>query len=224
MGALVANRIDALLAAQDKLRTSWLLRRAGVPTPPAAAAQTARQALAALTRLGEAVAKPIAGSLGEGLDRVRPDRTGRREVRERVEREGAIYLQAWVPNAGRDVRVFVVGDRAAGAVERIAPPGEWRTNVARGAKVRPVDPGLPLVRAAVTATRALGLDWAGVDIALGTEGPTVIEVNGNPSWRGILEATGKDMAEAIAEHVWARAAQREGRLKLTSEHARLNHG
>jgi ribosomal protein S6--L-glutamate ligase len=39
-------------------------------------------------------------------------------------------------------------------------------------------------------------------------------VNGNPSWQGILEATGLDMAEAIAEHVLARALRR----RMTSDH------
>jgi tetrahydromethanopterin:alpha-L-glutamate ligase len=34
-GAVVANRIDALLAAQDKLRTTWLLRAARSDRPRA---------------------------------------------------------------------------------------------------------------------------------------------------------------------------------------------
>jgi len=223
-GALVANRIDALLAAQDKLRTSWLLGRAGVPTPRAAVAQTAREAIAALLALGEAVAKPIAGSLGDGVERVGPDRAGRRKVVERIERDGAIYVQQYVANPGRDARLFVVGGRVAGAMERLAPAGEWRTNVERGARVRPLRASEPLARIAIDAARALGLDWAGVDVIAGPEGPTVIEVNGNPSWIGILEATGEDMAEPIAEHVWARAQRRAGKTRPTQEHAGANHG
>lgn len=223
-GSLVVNRIDALLAAQDKLRTSWLLRRAGVPTPRAAVAQAPREAVAALAWLGEAVAKPIAGSLGDGLERVRDDRAGRRAVLERVRRDGAVYLQAWVAHPGRDARLFVVGQRVAGAMERTAPPGEWRTNVERGARVRPLPVDGPLGALAVAAARALGLDWAGVDVVTGPEGPTVLEVNGNPSWAGILEATGEDMAEPIAEHVWARARRRLERTRPTPEQAGANHG
>ncbi len=58
------------------------------------------------------------------------------------------------------------------------------------------------------AAGALGLDYAGVDLVVGRGGPTVIEVNGNPSWPGILAATGLDMAAAIAEHVLGRALRR----------------
>jgi tetrahydromethanopterin:alpha-L-glutamate ligase len=223
-GSLVVNRIDALLAAQDKLRTSWLLRRAGVATPRAAAAQGAREAAAALEAIGEAVMKPLAGSLGDGLERVRPDRAGRRAVAERVDRDGAVYLQQWVPHPGRDARLFVVGAEVPGAMERLAEPGEWRTNVGRGARVRPLRVDAPLAAIALAAAGALGLDWAGVDVVMGPHGPTVLEVNGNPSWIGILEATGEDMAEPIAEHVWARAQRRVGTLRLTQESAGANHG
>jgi hypothetical protein len=58
------------------------------------------------------------------------------------------------------------------------------------------------------ATDGGALDYAGVDLVGTAEGATVIEVNGNPSWRGILEATGLDMAEVIAEHVLGRALRR----------------
>jgi ribosomal protein S6--L-glutamate ligase len=223
-GSLVVNRIDALLAAQDKLRTSWLLRRAAVPTPRAAVAQTPSEATAALAHLGEAVVKPIAGSLGDGLERVASDAAGRRRVLARLERDGAVYLQEWVSHEGRDARIFVVGERVAGAMERIAAPGEWRTNVGRGARVRPFEVSAAVARIALDATRALGLDWAGVDVVRGPGGPTVLEVNGNPSWVGILEATGEDMAEPIAEHVWARAQRRMTTLEITQESAGANHG
>lgn len=208
IGALVVNRLEPLLSAQDKFRTSWLLAWAGVPTPRAAVAQAAGDAEQALATLGDAVAKPVAGSLGEGVERVRDDAEGRRLVRERVVRDGAVYLQAWVPHPGRDLRVFVVGGRARAAITRHAPPGEWRTNVARGGRSEPAALGAELAAVAEAAAGAIGLDYAGIDLVAGPDGPVVLEVNGNPSWQGILEATGLDMAEAIAEHVLGRALRR----------------
>lgn len=207
-GAVMVNRIDALLAAQDKFRTSCLLRRAGVPTPAAAVAQTPRDAATALAGLGEAVAKPIAGSLGDDVERVRADAAGYAVVRARVERDGAVYLQAYVPHPGRDVRVFVVAGRVEASIERRAPSGEWRTNVGGGGVATALTCGPDLRQTAEAAAHAIGLDYAGVDLVAGPLGPTVIEVNGNPSWRGILDATGLDMAEPIAEHVLGRALRR----------------
>lgn len=213
-GTLVVNRLGPLLAAQDKFRTSWLLSRAGVPTPQAVVAQTPGDAETALVALGEAVAKPVAGSLGDGVERLRSDPAGRAAIRERVAREHGVYLQTYVPHPGRDLRVFVVGGRARAAIARTAPPGEWRTNVANGARPERVDCQAEVRAVAEAAAGVLGLDYAGVDLVAGPAGPTVIEVNGNPSWQGIQEVTGLDMAEAIADHVLARALRR---LK-TSDH------
>jgi ribosomal protein S6--L-glutamate ligase len=207
-GALVVNRLDPLLAAQDKFRTSWLLRLAGVSTPRAAVAQSPEDAEVALAALGEAVVKPLTGSLGDGVERLAPDPAGKARVRECVERDGAVYLQSYVAHPGRDLRVFVVGGRARAAIARHAPAGEWRTNVDLGGRAEPVMIGTSLGGVAEAATAALGLDYAGVDLVQGPHGATVLEVNGNPSWRGILEATGLDMAEVIAEHVLGRALRR----------------
>ncbi len=207
-GTLVVNRLGPLLSAQDKFRTSWLLWRAGVPTPAAAVAQTAEDAAAALEALGTAVAKPIAGSLGEGVERLAPDSAGRAAVREMVERDHGVYLQAYVPHPGRDLRVFVVGGKVRAAIERYAPAGEWRTNVSIGGRAEPWRCTAEVEVVAEAATAAVGLDYAGVDLVVGPGGPTVIEVNGNPSWQGIQEATGLDMAEVIADHVLGRALRR----------------
>jgi tetrahydromethanopterin:alpha-L-glutamate ligase len=213
-GAVVVNRLEPLLAAQDKFRSTCLLARAAVPTPRAAVAQTRADADHALSALGVAVAKPVAGSLGEGVERVLDDDAGRAAMHDRVARDGAVYLQEYVPHPGRDVRVFVVGGRARAAIARHAPPGEWRTNVSTGGRAEAVPLAPELTSVAEAAAGAVGLDYAGIDLVEGDGGPTVIEVNGNPSWQGILEATGLDMADAIAEHVLGRALRR----RRTSDH------
>jgi tetrahydromethanopterin:alpha-L-glutamate ligase len=209
-GALVINRLGALLDAQDKFRTSQLLLRAGVATPAAALVQTPAEAAAVARSWGDVVLKPLAGSLGEGVERLPRGPVGEARAAQRVREEGALYVQRWVPNSGRDVRVLVVGGRAAGAVERVAAPGEFRTNIARGARPRAAELAPATARAAERSTWALGLDYGGVDLFETPAGPQVIEVNGTPAFDMILEATGCDMAQAIARHVAARASERHG--------------
>jgi tetrahydromethanopterin:alpha-L-glutamate ligase len=162
-GALVVNRIDALLTAQDKFRTSWLLRRAGLPTPHAAVAQTPRHAIEALERMKDVVVKPLAGSLGEGVERVRCDAAGRHAILSRLESEGAVYLQSYVPNAGRDLRIFVVGGKTRQAISRVAAPGEWVSNVARGGEALPAELSSAGCFAAERAAQVLGLDYTWKD-------------------------------------------------------------
>jgi ribosomal protein S6--L-glutamate ligase len=214
-GALVLNRVEALLDARDKFRTSLLLAFAGIATPRAALVQSSAQAFAFLRENPDAVLKPLAGSLGDGVERVASDRdAASARISARLAREGALYLQAWVPNDGCDLRVFVVGGQVVGAVERVAQAGDFRTNMARGAQARPVALE-PEVRAlASRAALALGLDYTGIDIIEGPAGPQVIEVNGNPAFDMIFHATGEDMARAVADHVarrvQARRRRREG--------------
>lgn len=205
--APVMNRLDALLAAQDKFRTSLILSRAGIATPEAHVIQRPAEAEEALRRIGPAVAKPLWGSLGDGIELLEGS-AGVLRARQLLEDRAALYLQRYVDHGGRDVRAFVVGDAVQAAMERIAPPGDFRTNVSIGAEPRAIDLPPEAEALAVRAARALGLDWAGVDLAFGPSGPTVIEVNGSPNWEGIFRSTGRDMAEAIAAHAARRAQAR----------------
>lgn len=205
-GVVVLNSLDALLAAQDKLHTSAVLARAGLPTPPVVTIQRASDLPAAFDRLGSPlIVKPQWGSLGEGVELLDADPAGMERAARLLERNGSLYLQSYVDHGGRDLRLFVVGRRVEAAMERRAPSGDHRTNLQVGGSAREIRVGAELEGMAIRAADALGLDWAGVDIAIGSEGPTVIEVNGSPGWEGIGLATRKDMGEAIAWHAARRA-------------------
>jgi tetrahydromethanopterin:alpha-L-glutamate ligase len=204
LGLPVVNAVDSLLLAEDKVRTSWLLAEAGVPTPRFVAVQSVAEAAAALEELAVAAAKPPYGSLGIGIARiVAGDPSAPAVLAAMLEQHGVVYLQRFVEggeDSARDLRLFVVGDRVVGAMMRVAPPGEFRTNIHQGGEARPHEPDEASAAAAVSAARTLGLEYAGVDILEGEDGPTVIEVNGTPLWEGILRATGRDMADEIVAH------------------------
>jgi tetrahydromethanopterin:alpha-L-glutamate ligase len=197
-GACLVNDVDALLVAIDKFRTSWELARAGVPTPRARVVQTKEQLHAAMAVLRDVVVKPVYGSLGLGVERRTAAELDRLEALLIARR--ALYLQRFVDGARLDVRAFVVGDRVEAAMAREPRIGDFRGNLHQGGTAREVALDAATVAIALAATRAVGLDYSGVDLLVGAGGTEVIEVNGTPSFRGIFETSGRDMAPLIVEH------------------------
>lgn len=178
-GVHVLNSAKALLATHDKLRTADGLVAAGLPHPRTA-----------VLREGEPspldpplVLKPRFGSWGRDVSRCRDRAELERalaQVSERrwFRRHGAL-LQELLPATGYDLRLIVAAGEVVGAGERVAAPGQWRTNISLGGSLRPADPS-PAARAlASAAAAAVGADLVGVDLMpLPSGGFTVLELNG----------------------------------------------
>src|SRR5262249_55375925 len=72
--------------------------------------------------------------------------------------------QRLIPPCGYDLPIVVAVGRVVGAVMRRAAPGEWRTNVALGARRVPVVPPADACELALAASAAVGGDLVGVDL------------------------------------------------------------
>ena len=101
---------------------------------------------------------------------------------------------------GRDVRVNVVGGRVVSAMERYNE-NDFRSNITNGGSMRKIALSKEMEEAAIRACEVIGLDFAGVDILFGKNGPIVCEVNSNPHFKSSLECTGVDMSEEIMSYV-----------------------
>ena len=89
-----------------------------------------------------------------------------------------------------------------GAIKRTAAPGEWRANVAVGAKAEACRLDEATQTLAIQAADAVGATMAGVDLLPDPErGLIVLEVNAVPGWRALSAATGVDVAAAILGHL-----------------------
>lgn len=216
-GVAMVNRAGAMLSAQDKLHTAVVLSKAGIPTPLCSSVPSVDEVDAACNEVPQAVAKPVFGSLGHGLFQVF-DNTTRTHLKKSV-LAGPHLIQRFVSPGGVDFRLFVVGGKVEGCMRREAQNGEWRSNVGCGARSFSAVATPAWQAIAIEATRALGLEVAGVDLALDDGQPTVLEVNGFPRFEGLLKATGKDMAPAIARHArqLARLQTRRTRVKTQGE-------
>ena len=179
-GVTVLNGRRTLVAAHDKLATAAAMFSAGVPHP-----RTEHVApWLALPELEPPIVfKPRFGSWGRDVVRCDDGEAIERTLAELAsspwyEATGAI-AQKLVGPRGFDLRLVVARGRVVGAVKRIAAPGEWRTNVALGARREPVAPPPDACRIAIAAAAALDGDLVGVDLLPADVGTwVVLEVNG----------------------------------------------
>ena len=201
-GMLVMNGPRAIERSVDKFYTNALLQEAGLPTPETVVCEGISDAMAAVRAMGDVIIKPLFGSMGHGMIRVSNVDVAFRVLRSLEQTRAVFYVQQVIDHGGCDVRVFVVGGRVVGAIERRAPDGEWRTNVARGASARPFELTPAWEQLALRAAAAVGADYAGVDLLPSRDGRVfVLEVNGIPGWKGLQQATGLDVAGVIVEHL-----------------------
>lgn len=200
-GVRIVNPPTAIERSVDKYYTSTLLEDAGLPTPRTIVAEQFQDAMDGFHELGgDVVVKPIFGSEGRGMTRVSDPDVAYRVFRALELGRYVYYLQTFIPHDREDIRVFVIGDRAVAGMLRRGKT--WKTNVAQGAQAVPLVLDGEMTDLAVRAARALGADYAGVDI-LPTEGGgyTIIEINGIPGWQGLQGATEINVAELLVDYV-----------------------
>jgi RimK family alpha-L-glutamate ligase len=201
------NTPTTTMTAIHKFASGTALAEAGVPVPDAFMALSADTLNANRDRFGdEVVYKTAIGTHGGGTwkldtdDQVNP-MVGSRQA----------FLQELIEHDEKrhhDLRIYVVGEKVVGAMNRYAAEGEWRTNVALGGEVEDATEDLPeeVITMAKRAADVVGLDYAGVDIVQGEDGYYVLEVNPTAGFRGLYKATGR----SPAPHIAALAIERAG--------------
>lgn len=112
-----------------------------------------------------------------------------------------LYQEFIASSKGRDVRIYVVGDRAVASMYRHSDT-DFRANISNGASMSPYEPSEAFCQLAIKATEKLGADFTGVDLLFGENNePILCEVNSNAHIKNIYDCTGIDVAEAIFKHI-----------------------
>jgi [lysine-biosynthesis-protein LysW]--L-2-aminoadipate ligase len=204
-GVVVVNRSSVSEICGNKLWCTLALIRAGVPTPKTIIAFTPESALKAAEEIGyPVVLKPLVGSWGRMVVALRDREEAEVVIELRSQMNGALnqifYIQEKVKRPPRDIRCVVVGDRVVAAVYRVAAPGEWRTNVARGGSTEPCPLTKEVEDIALKAARAVGGGVLGVDMMESPSGLVVHEVNSTVEFRGAQSATSTRIADEIIDY------------------------
>ena len=217
VGVRVYNPAHAIEICDDKSETHRILSAAGVLQPESLLApMTYREInqevesflLSAVERLGlPLVVKECYGSFGDQVSLAHT----MEELRERVYNMDSrpFMLQRFMSeSAGKDYRLYVVGNRVVASMCRSSNGGDFRANLRQGGSAAPYTPTPEEEALVLRCCRELGLCFGGVDLLHTNEGIMVCEVNSNAHLAGIIATTGVDVADEIVS--WVLEQEKKG--------------
>lgn len=200
MGIVSPTSPEALQLARDKLRSFQVMAQNNLPIPKTIMVGPYENLHQMVAQLGgyPVVVKMLESTHGEGVELAHNAWELQRTVNDFFHDTDRLLLQEYIAEArGADTRVLIVDGQIIASMRRQAKPGEFRSNLHRGATSLPIE--LKPAEAALVKKVAtvLKIQVAGVDILPSAKGPLVMEVNASPGLEGIESTTGKDVAGAI---------------------------
>lgn len=204
MKVAIVNRSQAIARARDKLRAAQLLARYGIDTPRTVFLRDPESLALAIDLVGgvPVIVKLTQGTQGVGV-MIGESQKALEAMLETFWSMGQdIIIQEFIQESkGKDIRAFVIGNRVVASMRRQAKVGEFRSNIHRGGVGRAVALTPEYEKAALMATKVMGLQVAGVDLLIGKEGPKVIEVNASPGFEGLEKAVpDRNVARQFVEY------------------------
>lgn len=146
---------------QDKIKQTALFTLMGIPHPKTHVFYGRRQWSKIIDRFDYPfVAKVARGSaLGRGVFLIKNEN----DLNQYLAKCHPAYIQAYLP-IDRDIRLVVIGDRLVHAYWRIAPPNDFRTNLAVGGRISLGPVPQAAKDLAMTTARRCGWNDVGLDI------------------------------------------------------------
>lgn len=216
MGVYPLNESVAITRSRDKLRSLQLLARKGIGLPVTGFASKPDDIKDMIKMVGGAplVVKLLEGTQGIGVVLAETQKAAESVIEGFMGVKANILVQEYIKEAkGADIRCFVIGGKVVASMQRVAAPGEFRSNLHRGGKASLVKITPEERSTAVRAAKIMGLNVAGVDLLRSNHGPVVMEVNSSPGLEGIELATGKDIAGQIIEYLETNAKSGKTKTK-----------
>ncbi len=207
MGVRTFNSSAAIAACDNKGMTHAVLSGCGIPMPETIVAPLSffktdmREFVKkAAEKLGlPMVIKESFGSFGAQVY-LASDIDDAIDIANTISPSQMIFQKYIASSKGRDIRINVVGGEAVAAMERISE-SDFRANVTLGGHMALYTPSEAEKKIALTAAEKMGLDFGGVDILFGEDGPLFCEVNSNAHVKNILDCTGINVADKIFEYI-----------------------
>lgn len=170
---------------QDKIKQTALFELLNLPHPRTRVFYGNRQKQSILDHFAYPfIAKiPRGSAMGRGVYLIHDEK----ELRDYLDRVSPAYIQHYLP-IDRDIRVVVIGSRIVHAYWRIAPPNEYRSNVAVGGRISLEAVPEKARELALQVASACCWDDVGIDICENNGRFYVLEANMKYGKEGFREA------------------------------------
>ena len=201
MGVSVFNNSDTLERVRDKLHAHQVLAESGLPTPDTMLAKFPINVELVEETLGfPLIVKTLHGALGSGvflLDNTKSFEDLMTLVHETQPNILLIFQKFIASSKGRDLRILVVQGKVVAAMQRVAKAGDFKANFSQGGRVEEFKIDKKAADIAIKTAKALDIQVAGIDLLFTEDGYTICEANTFPGFKGLEQATGVNVPEAI---------------------------
>lgn len=204
MGVFTTLDSEALLKARNKIAMMQIMTQHGIDVPRTGISNNLMTHASIIDNIGDApyILKLNSGTQGIGVIYSETKRNAESIVEAFSKTDEKILIQKFIKEAkGCDIRAFVIDGEVVGAMKRQAKPGEFRSNIHRGADAYKIKLSATEEEVALKSAAILGLKIAGVDILQAKDGPMVLEVNASPGLEGIEATTQLDIAGKMIEYI-----------------------
>ncbi len=202
MNVFTTLNAEPLLQARNKLTCMQMLTKQGIKVPKTAISNNIYTISSMIDHIGQPphIIKLATGTQGIGVI-LSESKSNAESIIEAFQRtEEKVMVQKFIAESkGSDIRVFIIDGEVIGVMKRQAKPGEFRSNIHRGASSIVIKLTKEEEEIALASTKIMGLKIAGVDMLQSNDGPMVLEVNASPGLEGIESTTQIDIAKKMIE-------------------------
>jgi len=204
LGVYCCNSSPSIERVKDKLHMHQVLAQSNLPTPKTMMLKFPVDLEIVKQEIGfPVVIKNIISTRGEGI--YLSDSEDRfldlMELIYSYNQQANIILQEYIaPSFGRDLRVFIIGGKVVGCMQRKSKSG-FKANYSLGGSVEPYPLSQEIEWLATETARLMELDIAGIDLLFDEGALKICEANSAPDFQGLEEVVGKRIGEGILEYV-----------------------
>lgn len=209
MGIPSTAKATALLTANDKVKTIQVFSQNKIKTPKTFAVKKTANLEFMVEKLGgyPIVGKTVTGSQGKGIFILNEAVSASTTLDAILNLGHEILLQQFIETSQQnepkhDFRLVVVDGEVVAAIRRNSQNNDFRTNASLKEDCEAYEPSEAMKQLAINAANAVGLNVAGVDIAI--EAKTgemfIYEINGNMNFKSTEKYSKKNVAKAIVDY------------------------